>query len=193
METDKIIHQLRNGNEERAFVKLYRLYPQIERHILVNSGSKNEAEDIFQEALIVLFNKVQTLKENPAINIEGFLVNTAKLLWNNEIRKKKVRQHSGDEKLATLEYEDDILACIEKEKKFREIELIIQKLGKKCREILEMFYFRNFSMDKIAKAFGYKAVQSAKAKKYKCMEHARKMALARTSGNNSVNLKNQNP
>ena len=177
MNTNKIIEQLQSGREERAFSKLYKLYPKIEKHICVNSGSKNEAEDIFQEGLIVLFNKVESIKSDAAISIEGFLVNTCKLLWSNELRKKKVRQKSSEDGLDKLEYEDEIQSQIDKEIKLNNIEGILQKLEEKCKSILELFYYQNFSMEKIAKKFGYKAVQSAKTKKYKCMEHARKLAL----------------
>jgi RNA polymerase sigma factor (sigma-70 family) len=176
MNTTKIIEELRTGKEEKAFVRLYKFYPRIERYICMNSGSKDEAQDIFQEALVVFFNKVETIKANSAISIEGFLFNTCKLLWSNEIRKKKVRQNSSDKGLENLEYRDEIEDQLEKEAKINAIAEIFQKLEEKCKTLLELFYYKNFSMEKIAKRFGYKAVQSAKAKKYKCMEHARKLA-----------------
>ena len=184
MNTEKIIEQLQEGKEERAFAKLYKLYPKVEKYICINSGSKEEASDIFQEALLVLFNKIESIKTNANINIEGYIVNSCKLLWSNELRKKKVRKNTGEENLANVEYQDEIDAHIEKENKLKTIEEILKNLGEKCKSILEMFYFKNFSMEKIAKAFGYKAVQSAKAKKYKCMEYARKLAMQESKNNN---------
>lgn len=186
MNTNKIIDYLQSGKEEKAFSRLYKFYPGIERYIRSNSGSRDEAQDIFQEALVVLFNKVETITSNSAINIEGYLFNTCKLLWSNELRKKKVRQKSSENGLKTLVYLDEIEAQLEKEAKINAIADIFQQLEQKCKTILELFYYKNFSMEKIAKKFGYKAVQSAKAKKYKCMEHARKLAK-------QANLKNLQP
>ncbi len=185
MNTDRIIQELRSGKEEKAFTRLYKLYPKVEKYIQINSGSKGEAQDVFQEALVILFNKVESIKGNAAINIEGFLFNTCKLLWNNELRKKKVRQKSGEGDLNNLAYRDEIEIQLEKEVKLNAITEIFQKLEKKCKTILELFYYQNFSMEQIAKRFGYKAVQSAKAKKYKCMEHARKMAMQMDSNLNN--------
>ena len=176
MNENKIIQFLQQDKQEKAFRRLYKYYPKVEKHILINSGSKEEALDIFQDALVVLYQKVQTLNATSPIKIDGFLINTCKLLWSNELRKKKVRR-GDDSGLGNLEFEDQINEQIEKEAKFQIVEKVIKDLGKKCREILEMFYFKSFSMDRIAKKFGYKTVKSAKVQKYKCMENARKMAL----------------
>lgn len=178
MNNTKIILQLQKGDTEKAFSHLYRFYPKVEKHIKINSGSKEEALDIFQEALIILFKKVQDLSSDSPINVDGFLINSCKLLWSNELRKKKVRQKSSDEGLDNLEYQDDIQEHLEKEAKLKTIDSVLKQLGEKCKNMLEAFYFKNFSMENIAKRFGYKTVQSAKNKKYKCMEHARKLAFS---------------
>ncbi len=190
MNNTKIIIQLQGGNQERAFTRLYKYFPKVEKHILINSGSKEEALDIFQDGLIILYKKVQDLPIDSPVKVDGFLINTCKLLWSNELRKKKVRKNTGEDGLSevasnqfTDEHQDEIELLIEKEAKFKTIDQVLIKLGQKCKNMLEAFYYKNFSMDKIAKKFGYKTVQSAKTKKYKCMEHAR--ALAKES-----NLKN---
>ena len=169
--------QLQSGEQEKAFRRLYKFYPKIEKYVVINSGSKEEALDIFQEGLIVLFKKVQKISSDSGISIDGFLITSCKLLWSNELRKKKVRRNSSEDGLENLEYQDEIEERIEKENKLKTIDEILKKLGEKCKNILELFYYKNFSMEKIAKKFGYKTVQSAKVQKYKCMENARKMAL----------------
>ena len=191
MNESKIIGFLQDDKQERAFSRLYKFYPKVEKHVLINSGSKDEALDIYQDGLVILYKKVTDPNfdlSNSQIKIEGFLINTCKLLWSNELRKKKVR--SGDDsKLSGLQFDsvsdqDDIQKQIEKENKFKIIEDVIKKLGDKCRSILEMFYYKSQSMDSIAKKLGYKTVKSAKVQKYKCMEHARKLALEITNDKN---------
>ncbi|UKN00723.1 sigma-70 family RNA polymerase sigma factor [Paracrocinitomix mangrovi] len=176
MNESKIIEFLRKDQQERAFRRLYKYYPKVEKHIVVNSGSKEEALDIFQDALVILYKKVQELDASSPIKIDGFLINTCKLLWSNELRKKKVRK--GDETgLGNLEFEDEINHQIEKEEKFQVMEEVLKKMGEKCKSILEMFYFKSLSMENIAKKIGYKTVKSAKVQKYKCMETARQLAI----------------
>ncbi|MCB9224494.1 MAG: sigma-70 family RNA polymerase sigma factor [Crocinitomicaceae bacterium] len=176
MNQGKIIHFLLHDQVDKAFRSLYSYYPKVEKYILINSGSKEEALDVFQDALVVLYEKVQTLEADTEIKIDGFLINTCKFIWLNELRKKKVRI-SDEEKLDQLGYENEINEQLQKEEKYQIIDAVIQQLGNKCRSILELFYFRAFSMEAIAKKFGYKTVKSAKVQKYKCMENARKLAL----------------
>ncbi|WP_027420256.1 RNA polymerase sigma factor [Crocinitomix catalasitica] len=188
MNQTKIIEQLKSGKQERAFTQLYRYYPKIEKHIIINSGSKEEALDIFQEGLIVLFNKAKTITKNDNVQIGGFLINTCKLLWSNELRKKNVRKGSGDTALKDLAYQDEIENQLIKESRFKIIDEVLKQLGEKCKNILAAFYYKQLSMDAIAKKFGYKSVQSAKTQKFKCMESARE--LSKAIENQNLNLKN---
>lgn len=188
MKESKIIHFLQHEMQDKAFRRLYKYFPKVEKHILINSGSKEEALDIFQDALVVLYQKVTDANFDSAqsdIKFDGFLINTCKLLWSNELRKKKVRR-GDDSGLESLEFEDEIAEQIEKEEKFKMLEDIIKKLGQKCKSILEMFYYKSSSMESIAKKFGYKTVKSAKVQKYKCMENARKLALELSNSASSL-------
>ena len=187
MKESKIINYLQSERQDKAFARLYKYFPKVEKHILVNSGSKEEALDIFQDALVILYRKVTSdptfgSPESP-IKVDGYLINTCKLLWSNELRKKKVR--NGDESgLEKLVFEDEIQVKIEKENSFKTLENVLNSLGKKCRNILSAFYYESCSMEGIAKKFGYATVKSAKVQKYKCMDSARKMALEITNDQN---------
>jgi RNA polymerase sigma factor (sigma-70 family) len=176
MNENKIINYLQEGKQEKAFARLYKYFPKVEKHIVVNSGSKEEALDIFQDALVLLYQKVNAGEMKPDVKIDGFLINSCKLLWSNELRKKKVRK-GDDSGLGNIQDEDELDELNEKETKFKIVDEALQRLGSKCKKILELFYYKSLSMDKIAKEFGYKSVKSAKVQKYKCMESARKLAL----------------
>lgn len=194
MNNNKITDWLRNGKHEKAFSKLFKLFPKVEKYILINSGSKEEALDIFQEGLILLYQKS---KDNTDLIPDGFLIKSCKYLWQNELRKKKVRGDNGggfesfrknvtstsnnNNKVNSLIQDDSELEqLIEKENKLIQVENIVKQISKKCQEIFQMFYFKSMSMTEIAKKIGYKSVQSAKVQKYKCMEQARNLAIANT-------------
>lgn len=186
MNNQKILHLLKEEQQERAFTKLYRYFYKVEKHILLNSGSKDEALDIFQDALILLYQKAKEGyfdEQESQERIDGFLIQSCKLLWSNELRKKKVR--AGDDAgLNGLKDQDDIQHKLEQERQFELIEKALLKLGKKCQEILELFYYKSYSMDKIAQSVGFKTVKSAKVQKYKCMESARKFAFQLSNESN---------
>lgn len=183
MNETKIITLMQQGHYEKAFEKLYRYFPKARKHICQNSGSVEEALDIFQEALILLYKKTSSGKTEEAFSCEGFLFTSCKLLWSNELRKKKVRQADSIEQNVTGKAysakadEEEIQNQIDKEYKYKTIEHVLLKLGEKCRTILELFYFKSLSMESIASQVGFKTVESAKVQKYKCIETARKLAL----------------
>ncbi|MFT4601177.1 MAG: RNA polymerase sigma factor (sigma-70 family) [Arenicella sp.] len=189
MNENKIINYLQVGKQEKAFARLYKYFPKVEKHILVNSGSKEEALDIFQDALVLLYQKVNAGDMKADTKIDGFLINSCKLLWSNELRKKKVRK-GDDSGLGNIQNEDELDALDEKESKFKIVDQALQNLGIKCKKILELFYYKSLSMDEIAKEFGYKSVKSAKVQKYKCMESARKLALALRQAEDDTNQLN---
>jgi len=177
MNTSKILGWLKEGEVNKAFTKLYQLFPKAEKYVLQNSGSKAEALDIFQEALIILHQKHSV---DQAVNIEGFVMNTCRFLWQNELRKKKVR-HGSEEGLENIESFDESEFILEQEEKFKTLEKVLLQVSVKCREIFKLFYHQSLSMAVIAKKIGFKSVESAKVQKYKCMEHARNLALQQQS------------
>ena len=175
MNSIKIKKLLQSGKQEKAFTKLYSLFPIVKKYILQNTGTKDEALDVFQEGLILLYKKS---KIDHSIHIEGFLIQSCKLLWHNELKKKKVRIGDSQQTELLSENNTEIELLIEKENKLKQVELIVKKISKRCRTIFELFYFKSLSMTEIAKKIGYKSVQSAKVQKYKCMEQARQLAIA---------------
>src|SRR5690606_40425561 len=55
-----IIHGLASG-DNLAIMKLYKLYfPPIAKMVINNQGSKEEAQDIFQETVMVLYDRVRS-------------------------------------------------------------------------------------------------------------------------------------
>lgn len=177
MNTSKISDWLRDGKAEKAFTKLYGLFPKAEKYILQNSGSKAEALDIFQEALIILHQKHLT---DQSVKIEGFVLNTCRFLWQNELRKKKVR-YGDAEPLNNLVQVDGLEEILEQEQAFKSMEKVLIQISVKCREIFKLFYYQSLSMTEVAKKIGFKSVESAKVQKYKCMEHARNLAIQQKS------------
>ena len=188
MTNEIILSLLREGDHERAFKALYKHFPKVRKHIVANSGSRAEAHDIFQEALVILFNKVNSDELKAGVDPFGFVHTTCKFLWSNRLKKKKVRQKNDSTDVGDLHYQDEVEEAIQKEQKFKIIEDALETLGAKCKKILELFYFKSLSMESIAKKIGFATVKSAKVQKYKCMERARKYALEQLSNQKNPQL-----
>ncbi|MCG8574047.1 MAG: sigma-70 family RNA polymerase sigma factor [Flavobacteriales bacterium] len=171
---DKILESIQAGHYEMAFTKMYDYFPKIKKMLLSYGASEDDAKDIFQEAIIIMSNKL----EYPAFvldaKISTYLYSVSRYLCKDVMAKKnKVipidKFHSLTEDLVE-DYE-------EKESKFEQIDTVLQQLGEKCKNILIAYYYKKKSMKEIAEAFNYSTVNSAKNQKYKCLERAKKMVI----------------
>lgn len=156
-------------NKYQDIQKLYKKWPEIKRFIKSIGCNAVEAEDIFQESLVIFIRK----KEDPnfVLTVEPFyyVKNTCKLLWYNQARKNQ-KEH-------TIEITSEITSIddewFEKEMKIAKIENAIENIGKQCKEILQLFYGRGMNMIEIAKKVGLRNDKVVKAQKYRCLQKAK--------------------
>jgi RNA polymerase sigma factor (sigma-70 family) len=171
MNEQNLITSLNSDNVEKTFRKLYRYYPKVEHFVLANSGNKHDALDTFQEALIVLYNKVQNDNFKLTSTLETYLFSVAKLVWMNSLRRKKANV------FINFEIEDKTIDVEEKEVNDAFVQKALSEIGERCKELLILFYFRSLSMVEIAQKMSFKTINSAKTQKYKCIEKARNKVL----------------
>lgn len=151
---------------------LYKKWPSV-RHFLSTYGCHEQnAEDIFQEALLIYVRK----KEDPSfhLSVEPFFYvrNVCKLLWYNQQRKQ------GN--LPTYDLERDVASIedewFEKEMKLSIVEKAIEQLGEQCQQLLHMFYVLGLKMVDIAEKIGLRNEKVAKTQKYRCIQKAKEHA-----------------
>ncbi|MCR9173488.1 MAG: sigma-70 family RNA polymerase sigma factor [bacterium] len=152
-------------NKDQTLKELYRKLPDIKGYLASLGCPSTDAEDVFQEALLIFSRKLD--EPNFELTVEPFhyVKNTAKFVWYNTSRKNaKMRTEEISD---TPDFEDH--AWMEKELKLRRIEVAITKIGQKCQQLLKMFYGGGASMSEIAKKLGMRNDKVAKAQKYRCI------------------------
>src|SRR6478609_5128149 len=93
----EIIDAIRTGNNSFVLNHLYKIaLPKIIRLVVQNNGDEEEAKDVFQDAVIALFNTVKLNKYDERKEIDGFLYFVARNLWINRIKKKNRQQDIMD-------------------------------------------------------------------------------------------------
>ena len=171
MHTNALTTLLRSPHPEKGFRELYRHWPRVRRTLLRMGSTREEAEDVFQEALVVLFRKVQ----NPAFVLEGkpehYLTGCCKFIFLKSRRNEVSTTVADDLPIPASELSDQL----EEESKLSKAVTALKLLGERCRELLLGFYVTRLSMADLAQQFGYASENSAKNQKYKCMETAREL------------------
>lgn len=176
--TDQAIIQGIIVGDNRIINRIYKLYyPAIARMIINNNGSDDEAKDIFQESVMVLYNKVTQQKFELNSKLSTFLYAVSRRLWLKQLTRGGNVTNSADisDFEDILHVEDDIEKHQEKENKFDQMNLALQNLGEPCKTLIKDFYIKNLSMKDIQEKFGYTNTDNAKTQKYKCLQRLKKL------------------
>lgn len=169
------------AGQRGAAEKVYRQhYPTITSWIKNNGGSENDASDVFQEAIVILYEKSQYEDFRLTCKIGTYLFAIAKHLWYKKVQASQrqpvlLPDNAGIEEGADWAYEDDIKVQKERELHFEQLQVAMEQLGEPCRSLLKAFYHHDKSMQEIAADFGYTNPDNAKTQKYKCLTRLRKI------------------
>ncbi len=163
-------------DREKAFEQLYlKAFPPVARFVSRMGGNTQDAKDIFQDALIILYEKAG---EPVAIksSVPAYVVGIAKHLWN---RKYRAAQRAVP--LDMLEQDIAIPADFyAPQEPTTSLLSYLEMAGKRCMDILQGFYYDKLSMQQIAQSFGYSSIRSATVQKFKCLEKVRQQVKSLT-------------
>ncbi len=169
------------ANGEAALKSLYESnYQIIERYVLKNNGSIDQAKDIYQEAFIAMWRNIQLDKFYPENgNAQAaYLCQIARNKWMDHLRaasfKKNMSINDLVHKLPEENIEQEHNSFINDVKKY------FENLGENCKELLTRFYYKKQSMKKIAKRFEWTDA-TARNNKYRCLQKLREIIKKQTS------------
>lgn len=167
--------------ERLATEQIYtRHYPTITKWIQNNGGTEPDAADIYQESMLILYEKAQQEEFRLSCKVGTYLFSISKHLWYKRLQQLQkqpgtLTDHDGDESRKEWAYEDDISAHKEREAYYTQLNLALEQLGEPCRSLLQAFYHKDKSMQEIAADFGYTNPDNAKTQKYKCLTRLKKI------------------
>lgn len=170
-----LFDSLKNGSET-AFTSVY----ENNRSLFLNFGRKyglNEDEllDIYQDAYIVFYENIEKGKLiELKSSISTYLISIGKYKIMEQLRKnaKKIPAeallnvvHEVDNELETFDLIDEVLSPEQKV-----LQLYFETLGEKCRNILTLFYYKNYNIKQIMEAGGYNSENVVKSQKSRCLK-----------------------
>lgn len=175
----KIIESIRAGSNDKALSYLYdKPLRKIRKHILRNNGSTEDANDIFQDAVLILFYQIKKDKYNTEHNLDSFLYAVAKNLWIDKIRREKKMFNKNLSKEQEYSDLDDQLKNLISKEKTHAFKIVFQKLDDKCQQILQYAIFDKLSMNDISAKMGYTNGNVAKSTHYRCKQYLMRLIKA---------------
>lgn len=166
-------------NDYRDVETIYREnFGLVQTFVIQNNGSFDDARDIFQEAMVVLYEKSKDPEFTLTCQIKTYLYSICRRLW-----LKKLQQQSrfgtpveGIEDIVPVE--EEIEEKAKQDVDFDMMETAMRHLGEPCKSLLEAFYIQKKPMVEIADEFGYTNADNAKNQKYKCLIRLKKLFFA---------------
>ena len=166
-------------NDSRAVEALYKSHFSMIQHFVTNNnGSFDDARDIFQEAMITLYEKVQLDNFALTCQIKTYLFSICKNLWLKRLQQMGKYSTPLSAQEETISVEEDMDRFEKKDAAFAIMDRALNSLGEPCKSLLEGYYLNKKGMQELASQFGYTNADNAKNQKYKCLMRLKKLFFA---------------
>ena len=163
------------GGDESAFNKIVLKYQQkIYWHARRMTGNHLDADEVAQEVLMVLYEKLKNFQFKSSLYTWIFRITATRSI--NFLRKKNLKQFFSfeDQEAKGLSSREDIVRDIETKERLAKLEKVLQKIPVKQREVFIMRNFDELSYEEISEITG-KSIGGLKANYFhamkKIMEH----------------------
>jgi RNA polymerase sigma factor (sigma-70 family) len=185
----ELVMYLKSGERMDEVIRsMYRNYfDSLSWYVMNNNGSRQDAEDIFQEVIVTFISLVQKDKFRGESSVKTFLFSLNRHAWLNELKRRgralarEEKYEKGQERVEA----DTSQYMADRENKNAVISLV-SKLGDACRQILLLFYYENWPMKKILETMHYENEQVLRNKKYKCLKQLEQMLEANPTLKNTL-------
>ncbi len=159
------IERLQQGERE-VLIELYRENERmVRKYITENNGTADDAEDLLQDALVVLWQNARKPNFELHAKISTYLFAIIRNQWLKTLEKRK--RENGSLEVAG---EGPTSFPNETQMDLKIVRDYLNDMGDLCRKVLLMYYFDGFDMQTIASANNLANADTAKSKKYQCLK-----------------------
>jgi len=170
MHKEKDILNLIVKGDTNTINQLYqKCFPAIRQLIVNNSGLLEDAEDVFQEALVVLYRKIKsnTLVLNCALST--YIYSICRNMWLDRLRRQSRTVGVIDGNREIVDLNDDTVEKMYQNDRYRLYQKHFKRVGEGCKKLLTLF-FEGKSMKLITKTLGFGSEQYTRKRKFLCKE-----------------------
>jgi RNA polymerase sigma factor (sigma-70 family) len=173
MNEKEIFERICKGDEKALEFLYQKYYRMMTKLVITNSGTEEEARDVYQDALIVFWQKATSGNLVLTSKMSTYIYSICQNLWRKELDRKKRLSHEEKDTAVLLDTDSS-----EREKVLAKC---IDQLGETCKKVLMLYYFEEMSMQDIADKLGFANTDTAKTKKYKCKKKLDELVKAQYS------------
>ena len=163
-------------NDRSAVETIYaQQYSMVQTLIINNNGTAEDARDIFQEAMIVLYEKARSGSFELNCQLKTYIYSVCRRLWLKKLQQLQKYVPNSNALEETVSVDEDMEVHDQRNSEFVMMERALASIGEPCKSLLEAFYLQKRNMTEIAGNFGYTNADNAKNQKYKCLMRLKKL------------------
>lgn len=137
------------ANDRQAVETIYRQhYSAIQTFILNNSGSVEDARDIFQEAIIVLYEKSKSDTFSLTCQLRTYVYSICRRLWLKRLQQLSRYSAPADHLEEVVPVEEDLEEHEKRNADFVLMEQAMSKIGEPCKSLLDAYYLQKKTIDR---------------------------------------------
>ncbi len=161
--------ELLKSGDKKCIEAVYKeSFSSISNWVKKNSGTEKEAEDVFQDAIVAVYQKSKEEGFQLSCKLSTFIFGVAKKIWLYRLRSKGRFVHTENDFTDISEFEDlradQLMIQSEIEKVYKRG---FDRLSEECKTILTHF-FNGLSMNQIMDKLGLANEGVTRKKKFRC-------------------------
>ena len=174
------------ASDKKAIEAIYRdNFNTIQSLVINNNGSADDAKDVFQEAMIILYEKARSGNFELNCQLRTYMYSVCRRLWLKRLQQLNRFSPPVESLELTVPVEEEIEEHEKRNAEFEVMDKAISSLGEPCKSLLEAYYLQKQNMQVIAVNFGYTNADNAKNQKYKCLMRLKKIFFTHYKNGNS--------
>lgn len=166
---DNIIQGLKDKDTKVLDFIYENFFYQIKVFITRNHGSEEDAKDIYQDALLVIYQKTKKNNLTLSCSFNTYLYSVCRLLWLKQLEQKRAEKTISEDTGLFVELDESVVKLFETNEKYKLYQDHFNKLSFSCQKIMELF-LAGIPLKEIANILGFKSEQYAKKRKHQCKE-----------------------
>jgi len=164
---EEIIKGIRSQNND-VLLYVYRKNLRSVRHYIEkNSGTDKDAEDVFQDALMLVYHKIREGALELTSSFNTYLFSVVKIYWLKHLGQRDRRKTDNKECDQFINQNEGLLEDIINAERRSIFIKHFNALNSDCQKIIKLF-LKGLMISEITKIMGFSSEQHTKNRRFRC-------------------------
>lgn len=171
---EDLVTALKRGDND-ALELVYKTYwPMILRFVRCNSGSDDDGEELYQEGIIALYERLQHRDFRLTCSVKTYIYSICRNKWLHQLRgRKSVLDIEEYNEIAIESAEDEIRDFPDDD----ELMEVVEAMTDPCHSLLIGYYYQHLSLEVLADKLQYASANVAKQQKFRCIDKLKRFFM----------------